>query len=94
MTASVAPRMRVDNRVTVYTYYGTQVGNKPYQELRSACWRPRPLVWDSPSLIACPNVQVQDILGHAVIVVCTKTACLLLVQGGGCGPCQAVATEE
>lgn len=44
MTASVAPRMRVDNRVTVYTYYGTQVANKPFTELRSACWRPRPLV--------------------------------------------------
>jgi uncharacterized protein with WD repeat len=44
MTASVAPRMRVDNRVTVFTYYGTTVSNSPYSELQAASWRPRPVV--------------------------------------------------
>jgi translation initiation factor 2A len=44
LTASVAPRMRVDNRVTVYTYYGTELVTKPYDDLREACWRPRHVV--------------------------------------------------
>lgn len=44
LTASVAPRMRVDNRISVFTYYAREVHTMPYDELRSAHWRPRPVV--------------------------------------------------
>lgn len=49
MTAAVAPRMRVDNRVTVFTYYGTEVATVPYDELFDARWRPRPQVGYAPA---------------------------------------------
>ena len=44
LTASVAPRMRVDNRITVFTYFGEEVANLPYEELRGAQWKPQPAV--------------------------------------------------
>lgn len=44
MTASVAPRMRVDNRVTVFTYYGEPVKTIEYRELLAASWQPQPAV--------------------------------------------------
>jgi uncharacterized protein with WD repeat len=40
LTASVAPRMRVDNRITIYTYYGKQIHEINYDELLAARWTP------------------------------------------------------
>jgi hypothetical protein len=34
--------MRVDNRITVFTYYGKEAANLPYDELRAAHWKPLP----------------------------------------------------
>ena len=51
LTASVAPRMRVDNRITIFTYFGEKVANVPYDELRAAHWKPLPAVRCSP--VAC-----------------------------------------
>mmetsp|Transcript_10673 Transcript_10673/g.12873 ORF Transcript_10673/g.12873 Transcript_10673/m.12873 type:complete len:591 (+) Transcript_10673:20-1792(+) len=41
MTATLSPRMKVDNGITMYTYYGDKVFEKSYSELYSAKWRPR-----------------------------------------------------
>jgi len=40
MTASLSPRMKVDNGITIYTYYGEKVLEKKYTELYAAKWRP------------------------------------------------------
>ena len=40
LTAAVAPRMRVDNRITVFTYYGEKVAQVDYAELLAARWTP------------------------------------------------------
>jgi uncharacterized protein with WD repeat len=53
LTASVAPRMRVDNRITVFTYCGEQIANQPYDELRAAHWKPLPVVCCCAGLPEC-----------------------------------------
>jgi translation initiation factor 2A len=40
MTACTAPRMRIDNRISVYTYYGERVHQTEFKELLDARWRP------------------------------------------------------
>lgn len=40
MTAATAPRMRVDNRISVFTYYGHMVANEAVDVLYDARWRP------------------------------------------------------
>lgn len=40
--ATTAPRMRVDNKIVIYDYCGQQLHSMGFDELRLACWRPRP----------------------------------------------------
>lgn len=40
--ATTAPRMRVDNKIVVYDYCGSQLASLPFEELLLAGWRPRP----------------------------------------------------
>ncbi|KAG2484504.1 hypothetical protein HYH03_016647 [Edaphochlamys debaryana] len=42
LTATTAPRLRVDNNVKVFTYYGEQKGVYPFATLLEAAWRPAP----------------------------------------------------
>lgn len=60
MTAAVAPRMRVDNRVSVFTYYGTEVATIPYEELFDARWRPRPQVGSAPAYCVLCTVRISS----------------------------------
>lgn len=50
MTACTAPRMRIDNRISVYTYYGEKVHETPFKELLDARWRPVDRVRPSSTL--------------------------------------------
>ncbi|PNW80053.1 hypothetical protein CHLRE_08g375900v5 [Chlamydomonas reinhardtii] len=40
LTATTAPRLRVDNNVKVFTYYGEQKAHVPFATLLDAAWRP------------------------------------------------------
>eukprot|EP00747_Dinoflagellata_sp_TGD_P165270 gnl/TRDRNA2_/TRDRNA2_186328_c0_seq1.p1 gnl/TRDRNA2_/TRDRNA2_186328_c0~~gnl/TRDRNA2_/TRDRNA2_186328_c0_seq1.p1 ORF type:complete len:648 (-),score=147.96 gnl/TRDRNA2_/TRDRNA2_186328_c0_seq1:253-2196(-) len=40
--ATTAPRMRVDNKIQFFSYYGTNLGTIPFEMLIGASWRPRP----------------------------------------------------
>lgn len=42
MTATTAPRLRVDNGIKVFTYYGEQVSEKKFEMLFEAQWLPAP----------------------------------------------------
>lgn len=42
LTATTAPRLRVDNNVKVFTYYGEQKLHVPFATLLEASWRPVP----------------------------------------------------
>ncbi|KIY91464.1 Eukaryotic translation initiation factor 2A [Monoraphidium neglectum] len=42
MTSTVAPRLRVDNNVKVFTYYGEKVAEKKFDVLLEAQWLPAP----------------------------------------------------
>ncbi|KAK9828927.1 hypothetical protein WJX72_002838 [[Myrmecia] bisecta] len=42
MTATVAPRLRVDNGFKVFRYNGAEVHHQPVDVLLEACWRPAP----------------------------------------------------
>lgn len=42
MGATIAPRMRVDNKIVLYDYVGQMIGTMEFKELLSAGWRPRP----------------------------------------------------
>eukprot|EP00927_Polykrikos_kofoidii_P083650 TRINITY_DN8617_c2_g1_i1.p1 TRINITY_DN8617_c2_g1~~TRINITY_DN8617_c2_g1_i1.p1 ORF type:complete len:655 (+),score=171.33 TRINITY_DN8617_c2_g1_i1:54-2018(+) len=41
MAATTSPRMRVDNKVVMYSYCGEKLGTLPFEELLNASWRPR-----------------------------------------------------
>mmetsp|Transcript_19504 Transcript_19504/g.45344 ORF Transcript_19504/g.45344 Transcript_19504/m.45344 type:complete len:626 (-) Transcript_19504:413-2290(-) len=40
--ATTSPRMRVDNKIQIYDYCGSLLGQLDYEELLWASWRPRP----------------------------------------------------
>ncbi|KAG2430016.1 hypothetical protein HYH02_013844 [Chlamydomonas schloesseri] len=40
LTATTAPRLRVDNNIKVFTYYGEQKAHVPFATLLDAAWRP------------------------------------------------------
>ena len=40
LTATLSPRMKVDNGITFYTYYGDKVSEQKYSELYAVKWRP------------------------------------------------------
>ncbi|CAJ1397767.1 unnamed protein product [Effrenium voratum] len=42
LTATTAPRMRVDNKIEVFDYLGSGLGKIEFEELLLAGWRPRP----------------------------------------------------
>jgi len=42
LTATTAPRMRVDNKIELFDYLGAPLGKLEYDELLLAGWRPRP----------------------------------------------------
>ena len=42
MTATLAPRLRVDNAFSIYRHDGTLVAQQPLQELLEAVWSPAP----------------------------------------------------
>ncbi|CAK9009894.1 Eukaryotic translation initiation factor 2A (eIF-2A) [Durusdinium trenchii] len=42
LTATTAPRMRVDNKIEIYDYLGSPLGRIEFDELLLAGWRPRP----------------------------------------------------
>lgn len=42
LAATTAPRMRVDNKIIIHDYCGTQLCRLDFEELMNAGWRPRP----------------------------------------------------
>lgn len=42
LTATTAPRMRVDNKIQIFDYCGSHLANLQFDELLLAGWRPRP----------------------------------------------------
>eukprot|EP00439_Symbiodinium_sp_Y106_P050896 s5632_g6.t1 len=42
LTATTAPRMRVDNKIELFDYLGSRLGKLEFDELLLAGWRPRP----------------------------------------------------
>lgn len=42
LTATTAPRMRVDNKIQLFDYVGNNLHTLPFEELYMASWRPRP----------------------------------------------------
>lgn len=42
LAATIAPRLRVDNRLNVFTYYGAAVSEKRFEVLLEASWVPAP----------------------------------------------------